>query len=290
MGRPKGSLNKKTLEKMHAGLTSAPAVDPMDHLSDDEVLNSVKERFEMLYKLGMGAANGAVRGLIVSGAPGIGKTHTLEFLVEQKAETDPSFRYTTIKGAVTAINLYKTLFRYRDEGNVIILDDTDSIFFDDEGLAILKAALDSGDRRKLSWLSNSADLKNEGIDTEFEYHGSMMFITNTDFQRYVDERTSRLAPHFEALISRSIYLDLKIHSRRPIVLWAEFIVKHQKMLQLKMGLTDTQSAVACDYIRKNIDNLRSLSIREYLKVGQFMKTSPSDWKRLADMVLLRTSI
>ena len=264
--------------------------DRFANLSDGEVLSDISQRFEMLYKMGVGACNGAVRGLIVSGAPGVGKSYTIEFLLSQMGDKNSNFRYNVVKGSITGVNLYKMLYRYRDENCVLVLDDTDSIFFDDEGIALLKAALDSGDHRKLCWLSESASLRAEGIDSEFEYHGSVIFITNTDFQKYIDNRESRLVPHFEALISRSIYLDLKIHSRRAIALWAEVIVRKQKVLQHKMGLKDEQVNQACDYINRNRDDLRTLSIREYLKVGSFIKSAPEDWERMANMVLLRQTI
>jgi hypothetical protein len=293
-GRPKGSKNKSTLKKMLGEMESLTVNkkvrDKSSKFSDSEIVDMIRERFDVMHQFSVGATHGNVRGMIVSGAPGVGKSHTIEWVMESTALRRPDFKYTVVKGAMTGVNLYKLLWRYRHNGNVIILDDCDSIFFDEDGMSLLKAAVDSGTKRKICWFSESHALKEEGIDTEFEYNGTMIFITNADFQRIVDDGKSKLAPHFEALISRSIYLDLKLQGRRPISLWVKHVVMKNNILKDKLDCSAYEQEQALDYLVENRDKLRTLSIREALKLGQMIKTNPNNWRRVADITLLKEMV
>jgi hypothetical protein len=285
--------------KMQAQLIAGPTNSPksvdnsLDHLDDREVVNMVRERFDVMYRFAQGSTQGSIRSLIISGAPGVGKSHTVEWVLESYGNSNPDFKYKFVQGAITPIELYKLLYKYRKEGNVVVLDDTDTIFFDEQGLSILKAALDSGTRRRISWFSNSHDLKDDDgnkIEQQFDYNGTMIFITNTDFQRYVDEGKSKLAPHFEALISRSIYLDLKLRGSRAVSLWVKNIVSRNNILVDRFSLTAQQQNDALDYIIKNRDKMRTLSIREALKLAQMIKSNPTGWEKDANITLLNGDV
>ncbi len=299
MGRPKGSKNKSTLAKQlkrlekASGKSIARIVDPLKKYSDEQIITMIRERFDCVHQMGRGATTGAVRGLIVSGAPGVGKSHTIEWLLENARQKMPDFKYSVIKGTVTAVNLYKQLYHARHERNVLVLDDADGIFFDADGVSLLKAALDSGSSRKISWLSETNALKDDKgnwIDTQFEYKGSMIFLTNIDFQKIIDDGKSKIVCHLEALMNRAIYLDLKLHGRRAVALWIRHITTKSNMLVQQFGLTSLQQKAALDYITDNRDKLRTISLREALKLGQMIKSSPASWRRTADITLLRNEV
>lgn len=289
MGRPtKAQARRKALGK------TEEKDDPFKDLTDGRVLRMIHDRFDVMHRMTQGSLNGNVRGFIVSGAPGVGKTFNVETAVENRTEEmgPDKFRSKIIKGAITPIHLYMTLWDYQHEGNVIVLDDADSIFFQDDGVSLLKAALDSSPRRVLTWASESSALKqgpdpDDRIPSTFEYKGTMIFITNTDFQGIVDKGKSKLVPHFEALLSRTMYLDLKIHNRRAIALWVNYLVKTKKILQIHLGLSADQEKQAVDWVLAHKDDLRTLSIREALKVGQLMKANYDSWETDAEVLLLR---
>lgn len=285
MGRPtKAESRRKAL-----GKDTLPANDPFNGLTDGQVLNIIHDRMDVMHRMTEGALDAAVRGFILSGAPGVGKTYNVETAVRQREEDvgRDKFRHTIIKGAITPIHLYITLWNYQKRGNVIVLDDADSIFFHDDGVSLLKAALDSSPVRTITWASSASELKGEDIPQTFEYNGSMIFITNTDFQGIVDKGTSKLTPHFEALLSRTMYLDLKIHNRRAIAIWVNYLIRTKKILQIHLGLSKTQEGQAVDWLLENRDDLRTLSIRDALKVGQLMKADYNCWERDAEILLLR---
>lgn len=301
-GRPPGSKNKKTLIAENVIDESG---EPIDHRTDDEVLAETITRFDTFYRVTKGATQDDLNALIVSGAAGVGKSYTAEWVLESAADTveyettkglsfnersvPSGFRHTTIKGTITAIELYSLAYEYRFMNNVIVLDDSDRIFDDEEGLNILKALLDTSTVRKVTWLSDHTRFKgDDGLPRQFDYKGSMIFLTNKDFQSAIDGtgRVKKNAEHMAALMSRSIYLDLKMHSRREITLWVKHIVTENKILQ-KIGLNSSQERLAVEWIVKNMNDLREISIRTALKVGRFMKMDAKNWEVDAKVTLLR---
>jgi hypothetical protein len=63
---------------------------------------------------------------------------------------NPKKVFTQIKGFSTAKNMFRTL--YENNGSTIIFDDCDSILKDAIAINILKAALDSYDKRVITWV------------------------------------------------------------------------------------------------------------------------------------------
>lgn len=252
----------------------------------DERVKRISQRFTVMYRMAQGSIAGTIRSLVVSGAPGVGKSHTISHLLDS-AQDRNLIRYEEVKGGmVTGVNLYKLMYRMSKENDVILMDDSDSVWDDESTLNLLKAGLDSSDRRNISWLSESASLKAEDIPQRFEYRGSMIFITNKDLQTIVDLNASKMAPHFAAIMSRSIYLDLKLHTTQDLVAWIKHMVSKNHIL-VQRGLSHNEEKVALEWFEKNYSNLRELSIRTMLKVADFMKTDASDWEMFAAVTLLR---
>ena len=81
---------------------------------------------------------------------------------------------------------------------MLVFDDCDSILLDDISLNLLKGALDSGKKRKISWLSEYRALKEAGIPDSFNFHGSVIFITNLKFDKM---KSQKLKDHLDALQS-----------------------------------------------------------------------------------------
>ena len=121
-----------------------------------------------------------------------------------------------MKGYVRATGLVKLLYQYRNAGQVIVFDDADAIFFDDVSLNLLKAVCDTTETRRVSWLSEGSLVDEETavrIPRNFEFKGTIIFISNYDFDAMID-RGHKLAPHLAALVSRAHYIDLAMKSRR----------------------------------------------------------------------------
>jgi hypothetical protein len=285
-GRPRKDQSLKSLTSL------TPSEDVDFGITDAQLLSDIQDRYQMMTKLGYGASKGSVRGMIVSGRPGVGKTFELERLLSERQDRSPNtFRFEHLKGTISPINLYKKLYDYGRAGNVLLIDDADDVFFDTTSLNLLKAALDSSSVRRIGWHTESAALKENGeqvYPTSFDYEGSIIFITNVDFGSVVDEgKQKKIVPHLEALMSRSLYLDLKIHSIRALSVWVGYIVQSKNILVNAFGLTKTQQKEVVDWMRENALAMRTFSIRDALKCGQFVKTDPKNWTHAAEMLLLR---
>ena len=288
--RKRGRPSKKDTLRQLTG--SIPSTDPDFGLDDADLLRSIHDRYEMMTKLGNGASAGDVRGMIVSGRPGVGKTFELERILRQKQEKAPNrFRFKHLKGTISPINMYKQLYDYGNHGNVLLVDDADDVFFDATSLNLLKAALDSSSIRTIGWHTESAALKDGGeqvYPNEFDYNGSIIFITNVDFGEVIDAgKQKKIVPHLEALMSRSLYLDLKIHSLRALSLWVSYIVNSKNILVNEFGVSKDQQSAAVEWMKTHATAMRTFSIRDALKIAQFMKSDPKYWHEAAEMLLLR---
>jgi predicted AAA+ superfamily ATPase len=233
--------------------------------------------------------SGAIRAMIVSGPPGVGKSYGVEQQLEKASLFDRlssnKVRYEIVKGAMTPIGLYCQLYKYSDRKNVLVFDDCDSVFQDDLALNILKAALDSGKKRKICWNSDSAMLRREGVPDQFDFKGSAIFITNLKFENL---KSKKLQDHLEALQSRCHFLDLTIDTER------------DKMLRIKQVHRDTdgglfaaydfennEADLILDFMYLRKDKLRELSLRMALKIADLVKISPNNWRSLAESTCMR---
>jgi hypothetical protein len=236
----------------------------------------IAERFEILDVLAEACTVGNARSLIVSGPAGLGKSFSVERVLTQ---WDPEGeRHAIVKGYVRATGLVKLLYTYRHEGCVLVFDDADAVFFDDTALALLKAVCDTTERRRVSWLSEGKlqdDETGELVPRQFDFEGSVVFITNYDFDEMID-RGHRLAPHFQALVSRSHYIDMAMKTRR------DYLVRIRQVIDqgLLSNLPQSHRAEVVDFIEKNHDSLRELSLRMAVKLGGLHRAG-GDWKRIA---------
>ena len=255
-----------------------------DKRTDVQILSDLKERFNILTMLTSGACTKNIRAVTVTGAPGVGKTYTVEQILEhfkQKQNT----QFEIVRGALSAVNLYKLAYRNRKPGNIIVLDDADSIFNDEDALNILKVLCDSSEVRKVSWMKESNALKEDDIPQSFEFNGAMIFISNLDFQRFVDEGKNKYAAHFEAIMSRSLYLDLRLHSRDELGVWIDHVATEGKLLR-REGLSDEQGKAVLSFLKVNRDNLRELSLRTLIKAAQLVK-SHKEWQNMGRILLCK---
>jgi hypothetical protein len=268
-------VNKKSLEK----------VVPQE--TDEEAIARIRERFEILTEMTKAATTGDIRAMIVSGPPGVGKSFGVEQEIEKACLFDKiagkRLRAEVVKGSATPIGLYQTLYKYSDANSVVVFDDCDSILLDDVSLNLLKGALDSGKKRKISWLSESSTLRREGIPDQFEFKGSVIFITNLKFDQM---KSQKLRDHLDALQSRCHYLDLTLDTMRDKILRIKQIAHDGLLFQDYEFDNQTQQDII-DFMEKNQNNLREVSLRMALKIADLRKSFPLRWQRMAETTVMR---
>lgn len=253
--------------------------------SDEEILAKLTKRFRALRLMTEMTAKGVNRALIISGPAGLGKSFESE---EVLAKLSGEYHHKIVKGFVRPTGLYKMFYEMRHENCVVMFDDADSIFNDDVSLNLLKAACDSNEVRKISWLAETQMETENGqaLPREFEFRGSVIFITNYRMDELA-LRGGRLAPHFEALVSRSQYLDLGMRTTRDYLVRIKMVVR-EGMLRDR-GFTKAEEDTILNYVEQNEGTLRELSLRMVNKVASLIRMSPDGWEDIAAVTLLRQS-
>jgi hypothetical protein len=252
--------------------------------SDAEIVERIRERFDMLKDMTKAVKKGDVRAMIVSGPPGVGKSHGVEEVLDRYALLESMGGQKThevIKGATSALGLYCKLYKMADKGKVVVFDDCDSIFADELSLNILKAALDSKNNRYIHWNTDSFKLRNEGVPDSFKFEASAIFITNLKF----DKVKGKLREHLEALESRCHYMDLTIDSDKDKILRIKQVTQ-DGMLD-KYALSDEVKEEILDFIDINKGRLRELSLRTVLKVADLAVSFPDRWPDYAENTVMR---
>ena len=256
--------------------------------TDDERMAEIAERFEILTEMTKAAVNGDIRAMIVSGPPGVGKSYGVEQEIEKACLFDQiagkRLRAEVVKGSATPIGLYQTLYKYSDPNCVVVFDDCDSILLDDVSLNLLKGALDSGKKRKISWLSESSTLRREGIPDSFEFKGSVIFITNLKFDGM---KSQKLRDHLDALQSRCHYLDLTLDTMRDKVLRIRQIAKTGALFE-GMDISEIGQDEIVDFMNVNKNKLREMSLRMAIKIAQLYKSFPTKWQALAQTTCMKS--
>ena len=278
-------------EMINGDTVHAPAVPVTSFVTETEeaAMDRIRERFEILTEMTRAAIDGSIRAMIVSGPPGVGKSFGVEQEIDKATLFDriagKRLRAEVVKGSATPIGLYQTLYKYSDENCVLVFDDCDSILVDDVALNLLKGALDSGKKRKISWLAESSTLRREGIPDSFDFKGSVIFITNLKFETM---KSQKLRDHLDALQSRCHYLDLTLDTMRDKILRIKQIAKDGVLFEGYDFEPETQDAIF-EFMETNQSRLREMSLRMALKIADLRKLSEGNWKRLAETTCMKAA-
>jgi hypothetical protein len=253
--------------------------------TDEQIVDRLRERFQILEDMTQMSIDGVVRGMVVTGPPGVGKSFGVEAVLDRNSLFDKlagnRLRFGIEKGAASAIGLYKLLYNYADNKSVLVLDDCDSVLYDETSLNLLKAALDSSKKRRLSWNTDSALLRREGIPDSFEFKGSVIFITNLKF----DKVRGKIADHLAAIMSRCHYLDLTMDSDREKLLRVRQIVKDGMLNEYEFS--PEQEAEIVDFMAENQNKLREVSLRMCTKIADLRRSQSHRWERMAEITCMR---
>lgn len=265
---------------------------PVNTETKEEARERIKDVFQFLDEMTKGATNGTIRGMIVCGPPGIGKTYGIEHrldiyqgFLDMKAPGHKK-TVTIIKGRITPVQLYRALYNASAPGSVVLFDDCDNVLEEDTSLNMLKAVLDSGKRRVVSWMSNSRDLKEDGIPDRFDFKGSCIFVTNINLTKSAsNSRSSKRQDHLAAILSRCHHIDLAM-KRSDIFLRIEQIAQETDMLSdYEFGDEGNQEII--DFMRANENRLLEVSLRTVLKIADLKKLTEDNWKKRAEITCMK---
>ena len=229
----------------------APEPQKMSFMSvrqaqDPEVMFTNIERLTKM------VGRGIQPSLVITGGAGMGKTHLVKSTLESMGLKE-SYDFVHFKGRATAAGLFITLYEYSDK--IIVLDDCDSVFRDDDAVNILKGALDSYDTRKISYITTKA-LKDEfggEVPRHFEFTGRVIFISNIS-QSKLDE----------AIRSRSFVADVDLTTDQMFARMEQLIDKMESRIPVA---AKQQALELMKQLDKEFDGLE-INLRSFIKAAR----------------------
>ena len=97
-----------------------------------------------------------------------------------------------------------------------------------------------------------------------------------------------MSPHYAALLGRSIYCDLGIHSKREVLVRIGQVVYSEKFLAAN-NISRKQAESMMAWLAPNVNRVRVLSIRTVLQLADLVKVD-SNWQYMADDLMLKPAV
>ena len=217
----------------------------------------INQRFGFFNDLTSMVVNGVTPSLVVLGEGGLGKSYSVTKTIE--ANDLESDEYVFFKGYSTARGLYNTL--YDNNGKLIVFDDCDSVLDDKVAVNILKSALDSYDKRTISWMSKVS--KSDEYPQHFDFTGRIIFISNKSKEK-IDE----------AILTRSLTVDLTMTPD-------DKISRMEAILGSILPEYDMADKRAALEFLKSVKDEVSLNMRMLIMVTKMCLQYPDTWRNLA---------
>ena len=243
-------------------LESAVAARPLQPLESEFTIN---QRFGFLEKFTNMVLDGETVSAIVTGEGGLGKSHTIMGELEKRGWQEGT-HYVVVKGYATPKALYGTLWEHRDK--TIIFDDCDSVLKDAVSLNLLKGALDSYDKRTISWLQKG--FIDDKLPNSFEFQGNIIFISNMSSDK-LDQ----------AVKSRSITIDLSMTLKDKIERMSYILPSVMPSYPMDM------KQAALDFMAQHADIAKEFNMRtlqKIIKITHAYGDNP-EWKDAAKYLI-----
>ena len=150
-----------------------------------ETYKDPKQQFKEMAVYVNGVIKGIQPGVILCGAPGIGKTYkVMQHLKAAGKRLGQNLE--VFKGKASMRELYKSMYEYQNTGDIILIDDADSLVgknAPEDCINLLKAALDStsdDEGRYVTYKIAGRLTDDDGtpIPKAFHYRGGIIVITN----------------------------------------------------------------------------------------------------------------
>lgn len=202
--------------------------------------------------------------LVITGQPGLGKTFnvtkTLAGLGFKENEN-----FVHVKGRCTAAGMFITLFENSDK--LIIFDDCDSVFKDGDAVNLLKGALDSYDKRVITWMTAKGlkDQDGEMLPRSFNFTGKIIFISNLPIAK-VDS----------AIRSRSFVLDISLTPQQLMKRMRDLLNVVEPDVDLKIK-KDALSALNAAF--KKFEGVE-LNFRSLIKAIRIRQMGFGNWRQM----------
>lgn len=275
---------EKMLKRAGKALAQPNVSEEMEH--PDTLFGRMRNLVQVVVR-------GTRNALVIYGGPGIGKTFVVNKTVEEEG-LQKNRDYFIVKGKITTTSLYQTLFMHR-EGSLLIFDDTDSVWGNEDSANILKAALDSYEDRTISWFSprtvNVSKMSEEDRESfnaeidrklaedpegkikfpsEFEYNGRIVFISNLTEDKFDSAVLNRAAKIDMTLTEDQIFLRMKS------------ILEHMGDSSVPVDVKEEILDFLWDEMKDG--NITAPSMRTYVAAEDLYRSGLPNWKELLPYV------
>lgn len=258
-----------------------PAAVQVNTETLNDKVKFLDETLDDIYQISRKVAAGGFNSLMISGRAGTGKTYSVEkALADEGLVIDDDF--IMVSGAVSTIMMFKKMFQFRTK--VLVFDDCDAVFRDENGRNILKAALDTKKVRRISYLKKSGlvfDPKDFEMDPEgefnmiengmvpayFDFAGRVIFISNLAKDK---------ADPDGAIRSRSILIDVNPDDAT--------IMERIKVLLPYLEPRDMAMKDKLE-IYEFMKTANDVSMRTFVKAAGFKDADLPNWKRMTKRYL-----
>ena len=271
MPRPKGSKNKKTLAKIANRVELNTYAAPTKRVNDGKMSfaafqsgRSAEDMFAGMTGMAAMVAKKISPSLVITGMPGLGKTFQVIAMLEEMGMRE-GWDYVHVKGRASAAGMFITLYENRDK--LVIFDDCDSVFRDVDAVNVLKGALDSYDRRVISWISAKPLKDGDGdeMPRSFTFTGQVIFISNMDI--------SRIDP---AIRSRAFVTDISLTNDQMIQRMRTLL----KDIEPKAPLSQKQEALDALIAAYERYSGVELNFRSLIKSIRIRQAGFGNWKQM----------
>ena len=224
--------------------------------------------------------------VILCGAPGVGKTYRV--LQQLKAAGYHMDGDNIIKGKCTPRQLYLTLYNNKSKGDIVVIDDADSLVgpkAPEDSINILKAALDStaDDEGRLVSYKVSGELKDdEGVPVPKSHYNKcgVIVITNYNvgqidtalrnraFTQSLDFSTKDLLEIVRGIMPSIEPNHISMSSKAKAMNYLEKLVEDKKPIEVSI-----RSFITCARIYENAENDDELALAEKMIAEQMRNSS-----------------
>lgn len=262
---------KRKLQQI--GIKETPVAQAMSAAAAEFPIN---DRFEFTEQLVTMVATGQTASAIITGEGGLGKSYTVVKALKAAGLKDISdllpgtvvsqrTAFRVVKGFSTAKGLYRMLFE--NKNSVIVLDDCDSVLKDPDALNLLKGALDSYDKRIISWNTNVSD---DGLPRSFQFTGGVIFISNMS--------TDKIS---QAIRSRSMNVDLSMTTDQKLERMETIMYADEFMPEVAKSLKKD----AFETIKEYKSVAKEISLRTLINVTKIRASGNKNWDALAKYMM-----
>lgn len=297
------AADNKTAQALYQKIQGAIDVEPTT-----KQLRDVDTLFGHLYQLSTFICQDKLRSLVVLGSAGSGKSFTIDQAIKDTGLIKGK-DYVKLSGKATAMEIYKTLFMYRN-GGMILFDDLDTMWKDKEAANFLKAALDTSPIREITALSarniNVSKMSDEDKDILFAQIDKQIAGEDQDEPEEDDEEEGtkkkpkvgeklRYPSMFEftgrvifisnlrkdeldpAILSRSAKIDM--------TLTAEEVLVRMRSILPTLGGTDVSIEIKSQLIEQLMKlhhngEIDQVTMREFGKALAIVRSGAPNWAEL----------